>query len=143
VRSAQTFGREWQAGVWRAGRGIPESSTLGTVDEFEELVVRHDIAVACLDVTQGLPVLTVSERHGGLIIGMLGNIMNLLQLSSEPQMVVKGILIIIAVMFISGGVKRLASHSRWAKLKGMLRMFRRRDADIARESGKEGQREEI
>ena len=74
---------------------------------------------------------------------MLGNIMNLLQLSSEPQMVVKGILIIIAVMFISGGVKRPPSHSRWAKLKDMLRMFRRRDADIARQSGKEGQREEI
>jgi branched-subunit amino acid ABC-type transport system permease component len=85
----------------------------------------------------------VGAVTGGLIIGMLGNIMNLLQLSSEPQMVVKGILIIIAVMFISGGVKRLPSYSRWAKLKGMLRMFRRRDADIARESGKEGQREEI
>jgi ribose transport system permease protein len=88
----------------------------------------------------GTPVGAVT---GGLIIGMLGNIMNLLQLSSEPQMVVKGILIIIAVMFISGGVKRLPSHSRWAKLKDMLRMFRRRDADIAREPGKEGQREEI
>jgi hypothetical protein len=28
---------------------------LGAVDEFEELVVGHDIAVARLDITQGLP----------------------------------------------------------------------------------------
>jgi hypothetical protein len=36
---------------------------LGAVDEFEEFVVGHDITVARLDVTQGLPVLTVSDRH--------------------------------------------------------------------------------
>jgi hypothetical protein len=36
---------------------------LRTVYEFEKLVVGHDIAVAGLDVTQGLPVLTVSQRH--------------------------------------------------------------------------------
>jgi ribose transport system permease protein len=62
---------------------------------------------------------------GGLIIAMLGNIMNLFQLSSEPQMVVKGILIIIAVMFISGSVKGSASKSGWDNLKGALRAFGR------------------
>jgi ribose transport system permease protein len=54
----------------------------------------------------------VGAVGGGLIIAMLGNIMNLLQLGSEPQMVVKGILIIIAVMFITGDLKRLASIGR-------------------------------
>ena len=80
---------------------------------------------------------------GGLIIGVLGNIMNLLQLGSEPQMVVKGILIVIAVMFISGGVKRLPSHPGGTKLKDTFRIFRRRDADIARQSGRKEQRQEI
>ncbi|MDK2858313.1 MAG: ribose transport system permease protein [Verrucomicrobiota bacterium] len=41
---------------------------------------------------------------GGLIIAILGNIMNLMTIPSEPQLVVKGILIIIAVVFI--GKKR-------------------------------------
>jgi ribose transport system permease protein len=39
---------------------------------------------------------------GGLIIAILGNIMNLLTIPSEPQQVVKGVLILIAVVFISG-----------------------------------------
>ena len=39
---------------------------------------------------------------GGLIIAILGNIMNLLTIPSEPQLVVKGVLIIIAVIFIGG-----------------------------------------
>ena len=42
---------------------------------------------------------------GGLIIAILGNIMNLLTIPSEPQLVVKGILIIIAVIFIGGNSK--------------------------------------
>lgn len=37
---------------------------------------------------------------GGLIIAILCNIMNLLTIPSEPQMIVKGLLIIISVMFI-------------------------------------------
>jgi ribose transport system permease protein len=80
---------------------------------------------------------------GGLIIGVLGNIMNLLQLSSEPQMVVKGILIIIAVMFISGGLKRPPSQSRGAGLKEMLRVFQRRDTDAERQSGQKEHRQQI
>jgi ribose transport system permease protein len=56
---------------------------------------------------------------GGLIIAVLGNIMNLFQLSSEPQMVVKGVLIIVAVMFISG--KGSSSKGAWANLKNALR----------------------
>jgi ribose transport system permease protein len=76
----------------------------------------------------------VGAVTGGLIIGVLGNIMNLLQLSSEPQMVVKGILIIIAVMFISGGLKRVPSQSRGAKLKEMFRLFQKRDSAVAHRS---------
>ena len=42
---------------------------------------------------------------GGLIIAILGNIMNLMTIPSEPQMVVKGVLIIAAVMLIGGKSK--------------------------------------
>jgi ribose transport system permease protein len=67
---------------------------------------------------------------GGLIIAVLGNIMNLYQLSSEPQMVVKGILIIIAVMFISGSGQGSGRKSGWAdNLKNALGGLRKRGAD--------------
>ena len=47
---------------------------------------------------------------GGLIIGAIGNIMNLYGIPSEPQLVVKGILILLAVFFITGdGVSRVRS----------------------------------
>ncbi|MFA6857918.1 MAG: ABC transporter permease [Treponema sp.] len=47
---------------------------------------------------------------GGLIIAILCNIMNLLTIPSEPQMIVKGILIIVAVMFIGKkGLKEVHS----------------------------------
>jgi ribose transport system permease protein len=85
----------------------------------------------------------VGAVTGGLIIGVLGNIMNLLQLSSEPQMVVKGILIIVAVMFISGGLKRAPSQARGAKLKDMFRLFQKRDSDVAHESQRNEHRQEI
>lgn len=39
---------------------------------------------------------------GGLIIAIIANIMNLMTIPSEPQLVVKGILILVSVIFISG-----------------------------------------
>lgn len=39
---------------------------------------------------------------GGLIIGTIANIMNLVGVPSEPQLVVKGVLILVAVFFIGG-----------------------------------------
>jgi ribose transport system permease protein len=61
---------------------------------------------------------------GGLIIGMLGNIMNLVGMSSEPQMVVKGLLILVAVMFIGGGVKQSRRSSKLSKLQGLAHLFK-------------------
>ncbi|MGA2763796.1 MAG: ABC transporter permease [Spirochaetia bacterium] len=37
---------------------------------------------------------------GGLIIAIIGNIMNLMTIPSEPQLVVKGVLILVSVIFI-------------------------------------------
>lgn len=61
---------------------------------------------------------------GGLIIAILGNIMNLLTIPSEPQLVVKGILILIAVVFIGG--------------KGEKRLFRRRGGQRSVSHAKRG-----
>lgn len=57
---------------------------------------------------------------GGLIIGTILNIMNLLGIAAQPQLVIKGLVILIAVFFSSGdGAKRLASWVRaggpWAR----------------------------
>jgi ribose transport system permease protein len=51
---------------------------------------------------------------GGLIIAIISNIMNLLTIPSEPQQVVKGLMILIAVVFISGkgGKRSLRRKSR-------------------------------
>lgn len=49
---------------------------------------------------------------GGLIISILGNIMNLMTIPSEPQQVVKGVLIIIAVVFIGGDLKKSLSKKK-------------------------------
>lgn len=57
---------------------------------------------AALSGGTGNPIKAVA---GGLIIAILGNIMNLMTIPSEPQLVVKGILIIIAVVFIGGRSK--------------------------------------
>lgn len=52
----------------------------------------------------------VSSVLGGLIIGVILNIMNLMGINSEPQLVIKGLVILIAVYFTSGdGIKRLGS----------------------------------
>jgi len=57
---------------------------------------------AALSGGSGNPIKAVA---GGLIIAILGNIMNLMTIPSEPQQVVKGVLIIIAVVFIGGEFK--------------------------------------
>lgn len=58
---------------------------------------------------------------GGLIMGIIGNVMNLMGIPSEPQMVVKGILILVAVLFITGdGMGRLRKNLQGVKwLKGI------------------------
>lgn len=48
---------------------------------------------------------------GGLIVEVIGNIMNLLGVSSEPQLVIKGAVIIIAVYLSSGGHWRRRNRS--------------------------------
>ena len=57
----------------------------------------------------------ISSVVGGLIIATIGNIMNLRGIPSEPQLVIRGLLILIAVFFTSGGGARI------------LKLFRRAD----------------
>ena len=45
---------------------------------------------------------------GGLIIATISNIMNLVGIQSQPQLVIKGLVILVAVFFSSGdGPRRL------------------------------------
>ncbi len=51
----------------------------------------------------------ISAVIGGLIIGTIANIMNLVGIQSEPQLVILGVVILIAVFFTSGdGPRRLS-----------------------------------
>lgn len=54
----------------------------------------------------------ISSVVGGLIIATIGNIMNLRGIASEPQLVIRGLLILIAVFFTSGGSDRLLQSVR-------------------------------
>jgi len=67
---------------------------------------------AALSGGSGNPIKAVA---GGLIIAILGNIMNLMTIPSEPQQVVKGVLIIIAVIFIGGDMKQTFLKKRRMK----------------------------
>lgn len=54
---------------------------------------------------------------GGLIMYMITNIMNLLTIPSEPQMVVKGLVIIAAVIAIGDGTPKVRKHKFFKKFK--------------------------
>mgnify|MGYP006952624750 CR=1 FL=1 len=45
----------------------------------------------------------ISTVLGALIIGMIGNIMNLAGIQSEPQLIIRGLVILVAVFLTSGG----------------------------------------
>lgn len=55
----------------------------------------------------------ISAVIGGLIIGTISNIMNLVGIQSEPQLVILGVVILVAVFFTSGsGPRRLVRAVR-------------------------------
>lgn len=58
----------------------------------------------------------ISAVLGALLIGIIGNIMNLLGIQSEPQAIILGIVILVAVFFTTaGGLQRLARAFRGIK----------------------------
>ncbi len=67
---------------------------------------------------------------GGLIIAIIGNIMNLMTIPSEPQLVVKGVLILVSVIFIGGKFHKRALR-RKTNLDGAARGGRQTPASDA------------
>lgn len=56
----------------------------------------------------------ISAVIGGLLIGIISNIMNLVGILPEPQLIVLGLVILIAVFFTGGeGPKRLRNLIKW------------------------------
>jgi ribose transport system permease protein len=91
-------------GLILAGQLTQGSSLLGTGYELDSIAAVV-VGGASLAGGTGDPIGAVV---GGLIIGTIANIMNLVGIPSEPQLVVKGLLILIAVFFITGdGLNRI------------------------------------
>jgi ribose transport system permease protein len=60
----------------------------------------------------------ISSVIGGLIIGMIEDIMDLRGVSAEAQLVVRGLVILLAVAFMGGGTSRLARKFRASRKRG-------------------------
>lgn len=102
---------------------LTQGSSLLAPDYNLDTIAAVVVGGAALAGGTGTPVGAVV---GGLIIAIIGNIMNLMTIPSEPQMVVKGILILVAVIFIGN------------KREGRLSIRRkRRKGQTAEESEKE------
>jgi ribose transport system permease protein len=92
------------AGLILAGQLQQGSSLLGVGYELDSIAAVV-VGGASLAGGTGDPIGAVM---GGLIIGTIGNIMNLVGIPSEPQLIVKGLLILVAVFFItSDGSNRI------------------------------------
>ena len=91
------------AGLILAAQLTQGSSLLGKGYELDAIAAVV-VGGAALSGGTGNPVKAVV---GGLIIAIIGNVMNLMTIPSEPQLVVKGLLIIIAVVFIGGKSNKL------------------------------------
>ena len=92
------------AGLMLAGRLSQGSSLIGQGYELDSIAATVVGGTSLFGGT-GDPVSTVL---GALIIGMIGNIMNLAGIQSEPQLVIRGAVILLAVFLTSGGgVQRL------------------------------------
>lgn len=87
------------AGLMLAGRLSQGSSLVGQGYELDSIAAAVVGGTSLFGGT-GDPISTVL---GALIIGMIGNIMNLAGIQSEPQMVILGIVILVAVFLTSGG----------------------------------------
>ncbi|WP_225755225.1 ABC transporter permease [Actinotalea sp. Marseille-Q4924] len=87
------------AGLMLAGRLSQGSSLVGQGYELDSIAATVVGGTSLFGGT-GDPISTVL---GALIIGMIGNIMNLAGIQSEPQLVIRGLVILIAVFLTSGG----------------------------------------
>ncbi|WP_454296438.1 ABC transporter permease [Salana multivorans] len=92
------------AGLMLAGRLSQGSSLVGQGYELDSIAATVVGGTSLFGGT-GDPVSTVL---GALVIGMIGNIMNLMGIQSEPQLVIRGIVILLAVFLTSGrGIQRI------------------------------------
>lgn len=82
------------AGVFLAARSSTGSATIGVGQELDAIAAVV-IGGASLMGGRGFVMNTVA---GALILGLIGNIMNLMAVPSYPQDIIKGIIIIIAVL---------------------------------------------
>ncbi|WP_369132050.1 ABC transporter permease [Modestobacter sp. I12A-02662] len=87
------------AGLMLAGRLSQGSSLVGAGYELDSIAATVVGGTSLFGGT-GDPISTVL---GALIIGMIGNIMNLAGIQSEPQLVIRGLVILVAVFLTSGG----------------------------------------
>ncbi|GAB2473827.1 ABC transporter permease [Promicromonospora xylanilytica] len=101
------------AGLMLAGRLSQGSSLVGQGYELDSIAAAVVGGTSLFGGT-GDPISTVL---GALIIGMIGNIMNLVGIQSEPQLVIRGLVILLAVFLTSGrGIQRIRSG-----LRGLMR----------------------
>lgn len=93
------------AGLLAAAQLLEGSSLIGQGYELDAIAAVV-VGGASLFGGSGGPIMAVL---GGFVVGIVGNIMNLVGISSQPQLVIKGAVIAIAVYFSSaGGVELLA-----------------------------------
>ena len=93
------------AGLVAAAQLLQGSSLIGQGYELSAIAAVV-VGGASLAGGRGDP---ISAVIGGFIIGLIINIMNLVGISSEPQLVIKGAVIIVAVFLSSaGGIERLS-----------------------------------
>jgi len=105
------------AGLMLAGRLQQGSSLVGQGYELDSIAAAVVGGTSLFGGT-GDPISTVL---GALIIGMIGNIMNLVGIQSEPQLVIRGLVILLAVFLTSGGGVQRIRH-------GLRRLGSRRTA---------------
>lgn len=97
------------AGLMLAGRLSQGSSLVGQGYELDSIAAAVVGGTSLFGGT-GDPISTVL---GALIIGMIGNIMNLVGIQSEPQLVIRGVVILLAVFLTSGGgIRRIRQGMR-------------------------------
>ncbi len=96
------------AGLMLAGQLSQGSSLVGQGYELDSIAAAVVGGTSLFGAT-GDP---ISSVVGGLIIATIGNIMNLRGIPSEPQLVIRGLLILIAVFFTGGGGARILQAVR-------------------------------
>jgi ribose transport system permease protein len=102
------------AGLLAAAQLLEGSSLIGQNYELDAIAAVV-VGGASLAGGKGDP---ISAVIGGFIIEIIVNIMNIIGISSNPQLVIKGAVIVVAVFFSSaGGVSRLSA--------GMSKLFSR------------------